>query len=161
MSECCAPSKPVDAACAAPEKCPSCGAKGRKVDAVTLRSLLAPDALMRLVPEAEYRFCVEAACDTVYYAEGSGFEKTDVLVPVFQKDTGENVPVCYCFDYTRARLREETAEREKSDAVAVISRLVKEGKCACEFRNPQGSCCLGNVSQFLEILNPSQKETQS
>lgn len=48
----------------------------------------------------------------------------------------------------------------KSTAVAKITEYVEAGKCACELRNPQGSCCLGNVAQaFRQSAKERNKET--
>ncbi|MCK9905406.1 hypothetical protein MXD63_36140, partial [Frankia sp. Cpl3] len=30
-----------------------------------------------------------------------------------------------------------------------IKTQVQAGRCACEIHNPQGTCCLGNVSAFV------------
>ena len=29
--------------------------------------------------------------------------------------------------------------------IAAVEAGIRAGKCACDIRNPQGSCCLGNV----------------
>ena len=155
MSDCCAPTTRRESS--AENFCPSCEAKGRSVDTVTLRCLLVPDALQKLLPDAAYRFCATSDCETVYFTNGQRFTKKEITVPVFQKDAGEDVHACYCFDYTRRRLRDEVHETGRSDAVEAITRLVKEGRCACEFRNPQGNCCLGNVNEVIMEARASQK----
>lgn len=76
--------------------------------------------------------------------------KNDLKVPVFQKDLKEDVPACYCFNWTRARIREEIKQTGKSEAVLEISMHIKANRCGCEVNNPQGSCCLGNVSSFIK-----------
>lgn len=38
----------------------------------------------------------------------------------------------------------------RSAVVADISAGIKAGPCACDLRNPQGSCCLGNVRGVVE-----------
>jgi hypothetical protein len=54
------------------------------------------------------------------------------------------VLVCYCFQYTAASVRLAQAEGQHS-IVDDISAGIQAGQCACDLRNPQGSCCLGNV----------------
>jgi hypothetical protein len=53
--------------------------------------------------------------------------------------------VCYCFRHTLQSIRSEAATMEESAVVAAITAGIKAGQCACDIRNPQGSCCLGNV----------------
>ncbi len=57
--------------------------------------------------------------------------------------------VCYCFAVTEADLRREIAETGRSTAAAEITEHVRAGRCACEVKNPQGSCCLGNVARAI------------
>ncbi len=148
MSDCCAVGngKPV----AAVLRCPQCGQEGKPIGLVTLKSLLRPEALERLNPQTAYAFCAAPQCDVVYFAaDGAPFRTADVKVPVYQKDPGEDVPVCYCFGWTRRRIRDELAQTGKSTASATIAAHVKAGRCGCEVNNPQGACCLGNVQAVV------------
>jgi hypothetical protein len=36
-----------------------------------------------------------------------------------------------------------------------IKAGIKTGQCACDIRNPQGSCCLGNVSAVVKRFIPA------
>jgi hypothetical protein len=36
-----------------------------------------------------------------------------------------------------------------------INAGLNTGQCACDLRNPQGSCCLGNVRELIKRLNKS------
>ena len=47
-------------------------------------------------------------------------------------------------------IRAEIDAKGKSEAVQQITELVKAEKCFCEVTNPQGSCCLGNVSKVVK-----------
>lgn len=156
MSGCCKP--PKEESTPGLKNCPSCQAKGRSVDRVTLKCLLIPEALKRLSPEGSFRFCSSQNCGTVYFSKAQSFTTEDMTVPVFQKDEGESVHVCYCFDYTRKNLRDEVRKNGSSKAVEEISALVKKGRCACEFRNPQGNCCLGNVQSVVKLFQTAGEE---
>ncbi len=144
MSEgkaCCdVPAAPADGGAAV---CPSCGARGKAVALLTVKTLLRPAALRRLVPDAAFRFCPTPACDVVYHSKTQRFSAEDLGVPVFQKSPGQEAPVCYCFGYTQGSVADGA---DRKAAILEIGRLVKEGLCSCETRNPQGSCCLGNVA---------------
>lgn len=86
----------------------------------------------------------------VYFGREAAFRRDDVLVPVFQKEPPGDRTVCYCFSETEGDIRREIEETGRASAFQRITALVKAGRCACELRNPQGSCCLGNVARATE-----------
>lgn len=151
MSDCCTPQS-TQATKAAPTACPTSGGKGRRVSLATLKSLLVPDALATLDPAPQYFFCPDTTCDTVYFSGTSTYQQQHVKVPVFQKDPSAEVPVCYCFGWTRARLRDATVLHQSEVIPAQIAEHVRAGRCGCEVNNPQGSCCLGNIGKSLTEL---------
>ncbi len=149
MSACCTPSGCSTTAESTSALCPSCGSTGISVDPITLKALLTPDGLRRGVP-ADPRYCPTAHCQTVYFSSTTGvrFEEADLIVPVHAKQMDrEAVPVCYCFGYTTKSIRNEIESTGASTATASITAEVKAGRCACEVRNPKGSCCLGDVAR--------------
>jgi hypothetical protein len=148
MESCCTV-KPagVEAATA----CSECHRVGRSVERITLKALLRSESLMRLA-DAAYRFCPTATCGVAYFAPESVFRREDVVVPVFQKEPEGGRTVCYCFAITEFDLRREIVERGTSTAADRITALVKADRCACEVRNPQGTCCLGNVTAVVKAL---------
>lgn len=139
MEECCQPRREPR-----PGSCPKCGHTGREVERITLKALLRPDALARLGPE-EHRFCATRECPIVYFQNAEVFRREDVLVPVFQKEVQGGRTVCYCFGISEDQIRGEIDASGCSSSADRIKVLVRSGRCACELRNPQGSCCLGNV----------------
>lgn len=154
MSDCCAPPPAVPGdptAALESAACPACGSPGRPVETITLKALLRASALPRL-GHAVHRFCASVDCDVVYFAGHESYGRHDVRVPVFQKQTPGRRTVCYCFDVGEEDLRREAAVPPREPAFARITRLVGEGRCACEVRNPQGTCCLGNVSRVMAAL---------
>jgi hypothetical protein len=133
----------------APDRCPDCGRVGRKVDRITLKALLRPEALARL-KAPEHRFCTSVSCRVVYFGLSEVFRRDDVLVPVFQKEPAGDRTVCYCFAVSEDDIRREVEASGRSTAVERITELVKADRCACEVRNPQGTCCLGNVAAVVK-----------
>lgn len=133
------------------EACPSCAQQGRKVELVTLRSLLTDAAKARLA-DAPMRFCRTPGCDVVYFDEPQAqvFGTADVRVEVFQKSSSPERLVCYCFDHSVASIRDEVAETGTSTVPESIAAKCKAGLDQCEVNNPQGSCCLGNVRKVLK-----------
>lgn len=133
--------------------CPVCQQRGKSVPLITLKALLTPSALSTLTPSSSHSFCSNPDCEVVYFVDGQVFNKDAVKVPVYQKDEGSEVPVCYCFGWTRERLVK--AIRDDENPVQHISEQVRANRCGCEVNNPQGSCCLGNVTAFVHGLKQS------
>ncbi len=136
---------------AKPAPCPECLRKGKPVEHRTPEHLLTEEAVQRLSGEA-YLFCSTSSCPVVYFTvDGSSvFHKPDLKVLVTQKETADPVPVCYCFDHSRADILRELTETGSTTIPDRIKAEVKAGTCACEIENPQGSCCLGNVAQAVK-----------
>jgi Zinc binding domain len=133
--------------------CPASGTVGLRVDLITLKALLGGSALRRLEGTA-YRFCPAPDCRIVYFDRDakSVFEKRDLKVRVSQKESEESIPVCYCFDITKADIRREIAAVGRTEAPAMIAAEIRAGHCACDLRNPQGTCCLGNLARIVELV---------
>jgi hypothetical protein len=128
-----------------PTLCPACGKPGRLVDRITVKAMLRPEPLMRL-SAPEHRFCATPECPVVYFGIEEVFAREKIGVPVFQKEPAGDRTVCYCFGIREGDLRRELLETGRSMASDHITELVKADCCACEVKNPQGSCCLGNVA---------------
>ncbi|ELS02920.1 BFD-like (2Fe-2S) protein [Xenococcus sp. PCC 7305] len=134
--------------------CPIDGTKGKRVQTITLKSLLIPSALETLNSDTNYYFCTATDCPVVYFnEEGQIFSTKQGKELVFQKDKGLDVPVCYCFGWSRDRIQREIIQTSKSSAEANIRSHIKAGRCGCEVNNPQGSCCLGNIRAIVRQLS--------
>lgn len=105
------------------------------------------------VTKPGFQFCRSAECDVVYFhPDGERLAKADVRIRVGLKETEDPVPICYCFGFTEAMAREEIESSGKCTIPDRIASEMKAERCACEVRNPQGSCCLGNVTAAVERL---------
>ncbi len=80
------------------------------------------------------------------------FRQEDVLVPVFQKGAEGARMVCYCLAISEDQVRGEVEAAGASASVERIERLVQRHRCACELRNPQGACCLGNIAAVVRAV---------
>lgn len=150
------------------QRCPYDQSQGKPVTMITLKSLLMPQALERLNSQNSYRFCSSASCPIVYFsAEGDTFATDDLKVPVFQKNPGQEVPVCYCFGWTRQRIQQylEPSSFESSGQTSVIAAItahIKARRCGCKVNSPQGSCCLKNISNYIfENCNTSTMKSSN
>lgn len=140
--------------------CPECSTSGEPVDLITVKALLKSSALRRLESE-RYRFCPAPDCDVVYFDSStrSRFHKADLLVRVGQKESDDPIPVCYCFDFTLADLRRDVLSHGDSRIPAVIAEEIRAGHCACEVKNPAGSCCLGEVREAVKRIRSDMSKT--
>lgn len=133
--------------------CPACGKKGHTVDGATVKSMLAVS--LRHVRDTPYRFCASSDCDVVYYSDDGTqtFTTHQVRERVYQKEPGaDDVLICYCFQHTPGDIRQHVAQSTQATLIDDINAGIQVGQCACDWRNPQGNCCLGNVRQFVKHL---------
>ena len=138
-------------------KCPACGSEGKRVPARTVKSMLSVS--LRNVLGDDYRFCTTDTCDVAYFSANgqSLFTKSQVREKIYQKETNiEDVFVCYCFRHTRGEINKASIEAQ-AEILAEINAGVQAGQCACDIRNPQGSCCLGNVHKLIKQTKKPEK----
>ena len=160
---CCCPSEAGNNVCDLPAEnfqhpprdvnaCPICGKVGKPVQAQTIKSLLS--VTLRRVQDMQYLFCRTQICPVVYFSAGGeqAFTVEEVRDKVYQKEPeAEDVFICYCFRHTVGELRTGTPE----DRMAIVDNInsgINTGQCACDLRNPQGSCCLGNARDMIKRL---------
>ena len=160
---CCCPPEAGNAVCDLPtqnvqlphravDACPECGKVGKPIQGQTIKALLSVS--LRQVQEAKYLFCRTQTCPVVYFsADGEQtFTVEEVRERVYQKEPeAEAVFVCYCFNHTIGELR-TALSKDRIAIVDDINTAINAGQCACDLRNPQGSCCLGNVRSLIKRL---------
>ena len=129
--------------------CSQCGSKASAVHLLTAKALLTEMALRRLAPVPLY-FCQRRACSVVYFTtDGQVYTLTDVRVPVWQKEPAGGRRICYCFDENEASMVRELAETGRCGAVERVRDHIAAARCACEVRNPRGTCCLGDLMKAV------------
>jgi hypothetical protein len=160
---CCCPSEAGNAVCDLPvqdfqrprrtvDACPECGKIGKPVQGQTIKSLLSVS--LRQVQDGQYLFCRTHNCPVVYFSTDGehAFTVEEVRDRVYQKELeAEEVFICYCFRHTVGELRKASSE----DRIAIVDNInsgINAGQCACDLRNPQGSCCLGNIRGMIKRL---------
>jgi len=149
MSECCSVKPPAIPAPAM--SCPECGSRSKRVDILTVKSLVR-HLPFGMVP-AQYYFCGAPSCDVVYFPSNPDpptFRQGDLLVRVGLKKNRDTIPVCYCFGVTRRDITEEVHQTGNSTIAGRIKAEVKAGNCACEVKNPSGKCCLGDLIRAVQ-----------
>lgn len=132
--------------------CPVCGETGKPVQGQTVKALLSVS--LRLVQNIEYLFCRTQTCPVVYFSpDGTQtFTVEQLRERVYQKEPDtDDVFVCYCFRHTIGEMRAASHETRIA-TLDDINAGIQADQCACDLRNPQGSCCLGNVRGLIKRL---------
>jgi hypothetical protein len=139
--------------------CPVCHQKGKPVEGQTVKSMLS--ITLRNVQNTEYLFCGTATCPVVYFsADGTQtFSREQVRERAYQKEPeADDVWICYCFRHTAGEVRRASVDESQS-ILEDINTGIQAGQCACDLRNPQGSCCLGNVRALIKASADLQRTT--
>lgn len=148
MADCCNNDKKIKIENAG--NCPSCKNKAKHVKLITLKSLLKPTSLETLNAKENHYFCSTEDCDVVYFdTNNKKYLVSDIKVSIHQKDNSVSTPICYCFDWTKEKVKEYVEKGLLTKPVEHIRQNIKENRCGCEVNNPQGSCCLGNITKFI------------
>ena len=130
--------------------CPTCGEIGKPVQGQTVKALLS--VTLRQVQNTDYLFCRTPTCPVVYFSLDGGqvFTVEQVREHVYQKEsTADEIFVCYCFRHTVGEIRAASPEARLA-ILEDVQTGIEADQCACDLRNPQGSCCLGIVRRVLQ-----------
>ena len=131
----------------------NCGEQSKAVSRKTVLAMLRPKFLEKAL-NGNYRYCAARECPIVYFEEQgkSVFTVDDLRIVVGVKTKQDPIPACYCFGFDESHLREEILQTGTTKIPEKISRLIREGLCACDVRNPSGLCCLGEVNKVVNRL---------
>lgn len=152
MSDCCSVSPAAEASPApvtARLVCPCCGQTGKAVSLLTLKHQVKLPHL-GTVEAGPFAFCRSSECPVVYFNTTGA---TLLLGDVRQRPTvktSANPQLCYCFGFDTEMARTEIRATGGCSVPARIAAEMKADRCACEIRNPQGSCCFANVTAAVK-----------
>ena len=134
-------------------QCRRCAGQGRPVSRKTILLMLKPELLDQAM-SGSYSFCAARDCPVVYFEDkGSNqFTVDDLRVRVGIKVKDDPIPLCYCFGFEQSDIRDEIARTGNTTIPERVSKLIREGLCACDARNPAGVCCLGEVNKAAKLL---------
>src|SRR5436190_15298680 len=140
------------------DRCSSCNEQGRPVSRRTVLLMLKPELLERAM-HGSYSFCSARDCPIVYFEDigSQQFTVDDLRIRVGLKVKGDPIPVCYCFGFDEKHIRDEIEQTGNTSVPEKVSRLIKEGLCACEARNPSGVCCLGELNKTANRLSETSQ----
>ncbi len=134
--------------------CPKCLNKGVKVSIVTPQTLLKDCYKSKIKEESIYKFCKNSECEIVYFSVDKThfFTKEELSVKTTLKDKALDVNVCYCFGHTRQSVLDEIITTGNSTVLDDVKAKMQDPGCFCETSNPQGGCCLGNITAWLKEI---------
>lgn len=152
MSDCCSSSPAREAAPSSDSRrliCPRCGQPGKAVSLLTLKHQVKP-AHLATVEAGTFAFCRSPDCPVVYFtATGVALLLDDVRQVPTTKNS-DNPQLCYCFGFDTEMARAEIRAKGQCTIPGRIAAEMKADRCACEIRNPQGSCCFANVTAAVK-----------
>jgi len=99
-----------------------------------------------------FYYCKTPTCKTVYFREDTVLTQEDMCVAVGLKEGATPATVCYCFDWTKEKIKAELEATGKSSALEDIKAKMENPGCSCEVLNPSGGCCLGDVGKAIKAL---------
>ncbi len=133
--------------------CPSCGNKAKNVQLITIKSMIKPSVLGSINAMENHYFCATKDCHIVYFdTSNKKYLLSDLKVAVHQKGDALSTQICYCFDWTKEKIKYSIENELTPNPLEEIRANIKENRCGCEVNNPQGSCCLGNVTKYIKSL---------
>ncbi len=134
------------------EYCPICHKKAKGVLGKTLNSLLTPHSKSRLKCLDGFYYCKTPTCKAIYFKSDTVLTQNDLSVSVGIKKGAKPAIVCYCFGWTKEKIKGELQQNGKTNALKDIKAKMKNPGCSCEVLNPSGGCCLSDVSKAQKEL---------
>ena len=144
--DCCSPQPKGKVAC------PSCSKKAKGVLGKTLEHLLTDEAKAKLSCFDGFHYCKTPSCEVVYFRDDEILTQKDVSIVVGLKSGANPATTCYCFGWTKEKIREELQENGETKALEDIKAKMKKPGCSCEILNPSGGCCLGDNTQVIKEI---------
>ena len=87
----------------------------------------------------------------VYFGGGGHQIRKDQLsVDVWQKEEPGDTLICYCFGYSAKDIMEDAKRNAPPEIPLVIRDKIQARLYECDVKNPQGTCCLGNVAYWVK-----------
>jgi hypothetical protein len=132
--------------------CPACHEKAKGVLGKTLEHLLSEDAKEELSCFDGFYYCKTPSCEVVYFRDAEILTQKDMRVIVGLKEGASPATTCYCFGWTKEKIKVQLQESGKTNALEDIKAKMENPGCSCEILNPSGGCCLGDNTKVIKEL---------
>lgn len=133
-------------------ECPECSQIAKGVLGKTLEHLLTDEAKANLSCFDGFYYCKTPSCEVVYFRDNQILRQENMRVVVGLKDGSMPATTCYCFDWTKEKIRAELQENGETNALEDIKAKMKNPGCSCEILNPSGGCCLGDNTKAIKEI---------
>lgn len=132
--------------------CPSCGEKAKGVLEKTFNALVKDESKSKFSCMDGFYYCKTPSCKTVYFRDETILTQDDISVIVGLKDGATPATVCYCFEWTKEKIKAELQDKGETVALEDIKTKMENLGCACEVLNPSGGCCLGDTTKAIKEI---------
>ena len=132
--------------------CPECAQKAKWVPRKTLQTLLTKEAKASLSTLEGFYYCKTPTCMVIYFNGEIVLRQKDVRVVVGLKEGASPATLCYCFGWSKEKIKEQIEASGTTNALEDIKAKMKNSGCSCETLNPSGGCCLGDVSRVIKEI---------
>ena len=88
-----------------------------------------------------------------YFRDKEILKQEDINAIVGLKNGAHPANMCYCFGWTKKRIKEDIKQNGKSKVLVDIKSNMNTIGCSCEIKNPSGNCCMADISKFLKELS--------
>lgn len=120
--------------------CPICGLPSLKVTEKAVWANLVDSRWRIDRAHLNWNLCSNPHCDCTYFANRLIFYRSDLIKPLFFKDRGDDVPICYCSDLTRGEIKD--AVKNGCRTIDDVRKYTKKNITGlCDTKNPTGKCC--------------------
>jgi len=133
-------------------ECPECHVKAKGVLGKTVQALLTTESKSNLSCFDGFYYCKTFSCKTIYFREETILTQKDISVVVGLKDGATPATVCYCFEWTKEKIKSELEKTGKTIALEDIKAKMENPGCSCEVLNPSGGCCLGDTTKAIKEI---------
>lgn len=133
-------------------ECPTCNEKAKGVLGKTVKALLTDNSKSKLSCFDSFYYCKTPTCSTIYFRDETILTQEDINVIVGLKDGATPATVCYCFDWTKEKIRADIKNTGNTVALDDIKAKMENPGCSCEILNPSGGCCLGDVGKAIKEI---------
>jgi len=131
-------------------ECPKCNEKAKGVLEKTLNYLLNNDTKEKINCLSGFYYCKTASCEVVYFRDKEILTQKNMNITVGLKKDANPATVCYCFDWTKEKIKIDIKQNGKTTALEDIKNKMNTIGCSCEILNPSGGCCLSDVSKVIK-----------
>lgn len=144
--DCCSPQQYIE------ESCPNCKSEAKDVSNTTLEQFIKKEYKNEISSLDGFHFCKTSNCEVVYFKKNEIIKEDKLIKQIGLKEWVSPSTVCYCFNWTKEKMKEELTNTGETNAIKDISSKMNTDKCNCIINNPSGKCCLKDVKQAIKEL---------